>query len=53
VLFLLPPVLLVRSPGFLYSQAIELYTMDKVPIRVDGRFRLGDVLGAGSYGVLS
>ncbi|KAG2099115.1 kinase-like domain-containing protein [Suillus cothurnatus] len=26
--------------------------MDKVPIRVDGRFRLGDVLGAGSYAVV-
>ncbi|KAG2124271.1 casein kinase I delta [Suillus cothurnatus] len=24
--------------------------MDKVPVRVDGRFRLGDVWGAGSYG---
>ncbi|KAG2335845.1 hypothetical protein BDR05DRAFT_951611 [Suillus weaverae] len=23
--------------------------MDKVPIQVDGRFRLGDVLGSGSY----
>jgi hypothetical protein len=53
VLFLLPLVLLVRSPGFLYLQAIVLYTMDKVPVQVDGRFRLGDVLGAGLYGVLS
>ncbi|KAG1779094.1 putative HRR25 protein [Suillus placidus] len=26
--------------------------MDKVPIRVDGRFRLGDVLGSGSYAVM-
>ena len=26
--------------------------MDKVPVRVDGRFRLGDVLGSGSYGML-
>ncbi|KAG1854923.1 kinase-like domain-containing protein [Suillus subluteus] len=26
--------------------------MDKVPIRVDGRFRLGDVLGSGSYAVV-
>ncbi|KAG1835405.1 casein kinase I delta [Suillus subalutaceus] len=25
--------------------------MDKVPIRVDGRFRLGDILGSGSYGI--
>ncbi|KAG1853657.1 kinase-like domain-containing protein [Suillus subluteus] len=26
--------------------------MDKVPVRVDGRFRLGDVLGSGSYAVV-
>ncbi|KAG1844221.1 CK1/CK1/CK1-D protein kinase [Suillus subalutaceus] len=26
--------------------------MDKVPIRVDGRFRLGDILGSGSYAVV-
>ncbi|KAG1896514.1 kinase-like protein [Suillus fuscotomentosus] len=26
--------------------------MDKVPTRVDGRFRLGDVLGSGSYAVV-
>ncbi|KAG1869081.1 kinase-like domain-containing protein [Suillus tomentosus] len=26
--------------------------MDKVPIRVDGRFRLGDMLGSGSYAVV-
>jgi hypothetical protein len=25
-------------------------TMNKVPTRVNGRFRLGDVLGSGSYG---
>ncbi|KAG2029516.1 casein kinase I isoform delta [Suillus americanus] len=26
--------------------------MNKVPVRVDGRFRLGDVLGSGSYAVV-
>ncbi|KAG2748623.1 casein kinase I isoform delta [Suillus brevipes Sb2] len=26
--------------------------MNKVPIRIDGRFRLGDVLGSGSYAVV-
>ncbi|KAG1859287.1 kinase-like domain-containing protein [Suillus subluteus] len=26
--------------------------MNKVPIRVDGRFRLGDILGSGLYGVV-
>ncbi|KAG1850787.1 kinase-like domain-containing protein [Suillus tomentosus] len=26
--------------------------MNKVPIRVDGRFRLGDILGSGSYGIV-
>ncbi|KAG2107492.1 kinase-like domain-containing protein [Suillus discolor] len=26
--------------------------MDKVPVRVDGRFRLGDILGYGSYAVV-
>ncbi|KAG2113214.1 kinase-like domain-containing protein [Suillus discolor] len=26
--------------------------MSNVPIRVDGRFRLGDILGSGSYGVV-
>ncbi|KAG1817001.1 casein kinase I isoform delta [Suillus variegatus] len=26
--------------------------MDKVPVRVDGRFRLGDILGSGSYAVV-
>ncbi|KAG0696661.1 kinase-like domain-containing protein [Suillus ampliporus] len=26
--------------------------MHKVPIRVDGRFRIGDILGSGSYGVV-
>ncbi|KAG1746984.1 putative casein kinase 1 [Suillus occidentalis] len=26
--------------------------MDKVPVRVDGRFRLGDMLGSGSYAVV-
>ncbi|KAG1719415.1 kinase-like protein [Suillus lakei] len=26
--------------------------MDQVPIRVDGRFRLGDILGSGSYAVV-
>ncbi|KAG1765827.1 hypothetical protein EV702DRAFT_1050883 [Suillus placidus] len=29
-----------------------VYTMDKVPIRVDGRFRLGDVLGSDLYAVV-
>ncbi|KAG1828300.1 kinase-like domain-containing protein [Suillus variegatus] len=26
--------------------------MDKVPVRVDGRFRLGDILGSSSYAVV-
>ncbi|KAG1855267.1 kinase-like domain-containing protein [Suillus subluteus] len=26
--------------------------MNKVPVRVDGRFRLGNVLGSGSYAVV-
>ncbi|KAG2126860.1 kinase-like domain-containing protein [Suillus bovinus] len=29
-----------------------VYIMDKVPTRVDGRFRVGDVLGFGSYAVV-
>ncbi|KAG2033826.1 hypothetical protein BDR03DRAFT_966623 [Suillus americanus] len=26
--------------------------MNQVPVRVDGRFRLGDILGSGSYAVV-
>ncbi|KAG1846478.1 kinase-like domain-containing protein [Suillus tomentosus] len=29
--------------------SLSAYTMNKVPVGVDGRFRLGDVLGSGSY----
>ena len=30
----------------------RLHSMSKVPARVDGRFRLGKILGSGSYGTL-
>lgn len=44
-------LLLLEASRLKLSHSIP--TMNhKVPIRVDGRFRLGDVLGSGSYGVL-
>ncbi|KIK35111.1 hypothetical protein CY34DRAFT_17243 [Suillus luteus UH-Slu-Lm8-n1] len=37
---------------FTFFYLAIVYIMDKVPTRVDGRFRLGDVLGSGSYAVV-